>query len=240
MADRSTSREAVRAMSQVILLSLTASLNPTLVGATTVMLLLPRPTRLMLGYLLGALMTSITLGLVIVFSLSDSSTSSTTQHTISPAVDIALGGILVVVAWVLWSGRGDRISEARRERKASKPDKGPPRWQRELSRGSARTTFIVGALLTLPGGSYLAGLDRIHKLHYSTALTVLVVIGFNLVMLWLLELPLLCFAVAPDWTPGAVERAKAWIGLHARTFAIRGFGVIGTLLIIKGIVGLIV
>jgi Sap, sulfolipid-1-addressing protein len=240
MAGPLESGEAVRAMSQVILLSLTASLNPTLVGATTVMLLLPRPTRLMLGYLLGALMTSITLGLVIVFSLSDSSASSTTQHTVSPAVDIALGGILVVVAWVLWSGRGDEISERRRERKASKPDKGPPRWQRELSKGSARTTFIVGALLTLPGGSYLAGLDRIHKLHYSTAVTVLVVIGFNLVMLWLLEVPLLCFAVAPDWTPGAVERAKAWIGRHARTVAIRGCGGIGTLLIIKGIVGLIV
>ena len=50
-------------MSQVILLSLTASLNPTLVAATTVMLLLPSPKKLMLGYLLGAYMTSITLGL---------------------------------------------------------------------------------------------------------------------------------------------------------------------------------
>jgi hypothetical protein len=47
-------------------------------------------------------------------------------------------------------------------RKAAKPDKGPPRWQRELSKGSARTTFLVGMLLTLPGASYLAGLDDIH------------------------------------------------------------------------------
>jgi hypothetical protein len=225
---------------EVILLSLTASLNPTLVGATTVMLLLPRPTRLMLGYLLGALMTSITLGLVIVFSLSDSSTANTTKNTLSPAVDIALGAILITVAWVLWSGRGDQISERRRERKASKPDKGPPRWQRELGKGSARTTFIVGALLTLPGASYLAGLSSIHKLHYSTTETVLLVIGFNLVMLWLLEVPLLCFLLAPDWTPGAIERAKAWVGRHARTFAIRLSGGIGILLIIKGIVGLIV
>ena len=57
-------------MGQVILLSLTASLNPTLIAATTVMLLLPSPSKLMLGYLLGAYVTSITLGLVIVFSLS--------------------------------------------------------------------------------------------------------------------------------------------------------------------------
>jgi hypothetical protein len=55
----------------VILLSLTASLNPTLVAATSVMLLLESPAKLMAGYLVGALMTSITLGLVIVFSLSD-------------------------------------------------------------------------------------------------------------------------------------------------------------------------
>jgi hypothetical protein len=46
----------------VILLSLTASLNPTLLAATTGMLLLSRPARLMRGYLLGALITSITLG----------------------------------------------------------------------------------------------------------------------------------------------------------------------------------
>ena len=155
-------------MSQVILLSLTASLNPTLVGATTVMLLLPSPKKLMLGYLLGAYVTSITLGLVIVFSLSNSSASTTTENTISPAVDIGLGAIALAVAFVLYTGRAERLRERRRDRKAAKPDKGPPRWQRELSKGSAKTTFVIGALLTLPGASYLAGLNEIHKLKYST------------------------------------------------------------------------
>jgi hypothetical protein len=214
-------------MSQVILLSLTASLNPTLVGATTVMLLLDKPAKLMLGYLLGAYMTSITLGLVIVFSLSDSSTTNTTQNTLSPAVDIGLGAIALAVSFVLYTGRHERIRERRRASKAAKPDKGPPRWQRELSKGSARTTFIVGALLTLPGASYLAGLDEIHKLKYSTTVTVLLVIGFNLVMLWLLEVPLASFLVAPNWTPRAIERAKLWISRHAHVFAVRGFAGLG-------------
>ncbi len=185
-------------MEQVIILSLTASLNPTLVGATTVMLLLPSPAKLMLGYLVGAYMTSITLGLVIVFSLSDSSATNTTQHTLSPAVDIALGGIALAAAFALHTGRHRWLAERRQARKGAKKDKGPPRWQRELSKGSARTTFVIGALLTLPGGSYLAGLDRIHKLKYSTSVTVLLVVGFNLVMLWMLELPLASFLVAPD------------------------------------------
>jgi Sap-like sulfolipid-1-addressing protein len=226
-------------MGEVILLSLTASLNPTLVAATTVMLLLDRPVRLMLGYLLGAYVTSITLGLVIVFSLSNSSATTTTQNTLSPVVDIGLGAIALTASFVLYTGRHERLRERRRERKAAKPDKGPPRWQRELSKGSARTTFVVGALLTLPGASYLAGLDQIDKQDYSTTVTVLLVIGFNLVMLWLLEVPLIAFVVAPEWTPHAIERTKAWVGRHAHTFAVRGLAAVGALLIIKGIVGLV-
>lgn len=226
-------------MSEVILLALTASLNPTLVAATTVMLLLDKPTRLMLGYLLGAYVTSITLGLIIVFSLSGSSATSTTENTISPAVDIGLGAIALAISFVLYTGRAERLRARRRAREAAKPDKGPPRWQRELSKGSPRTTFVVGALLTLPGASYLAGLDQIHKLKYSTMVTVLLVIGFNLVMLWLLEVPLASFLVAPGWTPRAIERAKLWVSRHAHMFAVRGTAAVGVLLVIKGIVGLV-
>jgi Sap-like sulfolipid-1-addressing protein len=228
----------VEQMGEVILLSLTASLNPTLLAATTVMLLLDNPAKLMGGYLLGAYLTSITLGLVIVFS--SPSSSNTAKKTLSPAADLALGALFLVLAWVIHAGGVARLNERRRARKAAKPDKGPPRWQRELSKGSPRTTFVIGALLTLPGASYLAALERIHKLHYSTAVTVLVVIGFNIVMLWLLEVPLVSFLVAPDWTPGAIDRAKSAVSRHAHTFAVRGFGLVGLLLVIKGIVGLIV
>jgi Sap, sulfolipid-1-addressing protein len=183
-------------------------------------------------------LTSIVLGLVIVFSLSNSSVSNTTENTVNPAVDIALGAIVLVVAFVLHSGRDERLRERRRARKAAKPDKGPPRWRRELSKGSARTTFVVGALLTLPGASYLAGLHQIHKQHYSTVTTVVLVIGFNLVMLWLLEVPLGCSLVAPAWTPSAIERAKKWVSRHAHMFAVRGLSAVGTFLVIKGIIGL--
>ena len=226
-------------MGEVILLSLTASLNPTLVGATTVMLLLDSPGKLMGGYLLGAYMTSITLGLVIVFSFSNSSATSTTQHTLSPAVDIALGLIALAVAFVLYTGRHEGFKERRRAKKAAKGPKQPPRWQRELNKGSPRVTFVIGALLTLPGASYLAGLHQIAKLNYATAVTVLLVVGFNIVMLWLLEVPFACFLFAPDWTPRAIERAKLWIGRHAHVFAVRGFAALGVLLVIKGIVGLV-
>jgi hypothetical protein len=226
-------------VAQIFLLALTAALNPVLVGASTVMLLLPNPKRLMLGYLLGALMTSITLGLVIVYALKGSGTVSTTQNTVNPGIDVALGAILLIGAVVLGTGRDKQIAERRRARQGPKPDKGPPRWQKTLSQGSARSTFVVGALLTLPGASYIAGLDHIEKQKLSTAGTVLTVIGFNLIMLLLLELPLLGFVIAPDWTPGAVERAKAWVGRNGHQASVIALTVLGAALVIKGVAGLV-
>jgi Sap, sulfolipid-1-addressing protein len=150
-----------------------------------------------------------------------------------------LGAIFLAISFVLYTGRVERLRERRAERKAAKPDTGPPRWQRELNKGSPRITFVVGAMLTLPGASYLAGLSEIHKLHYSTPETVLLVIGFNVVMMWLLEVPLAGFLIAPKWTPQAVARSKAWVSRHAHMFAVRGFAAVGGLLVIKGLIGLI-
>jgi hypothetical protein len=226
-------------MGQVLVLSLTAALNPTLVAASTLMMLLRNPVRLMLGYLLGALLTSITLGIVIVYGLRSSGVVSTAKRTLSPAATLTLGVIALTIALVLGTGRDERLAERRRERRAGKPPKGPPRWQRALGRGSARVTFVVGALLTLPGASYLAGLTRIEKLHYSTPATVAIIVVFNLIMLALLEVPLICFVLAPERTPAAIERAKGWVGRHWRRFVSRLFGVIGALLVIKGLIQLL-
>jgi Sap, sulfolipid-1-addressing protein len=128
---------------------------------------------------------------------------------------------------------------AERHTKHSEGNK-PPRWQRALRRGTATTTFMIGAVLTLPAASYLAGLDKLSKLGYSTAVTVLVVIAFNLVMLIVLEGPMIAFALAPDRTPAAIDRAKRWAGRHGRQLAVRGLAGIGVALTVKGIVGLLV
>jgi hypothetical protein len=223
----------------VFLLALLAALNPTLVAASTVMMLLPNPIRLMLGYLLGALMTSITLGLVIVFSFEGSTASTASDQVLSTAAAIALGAIALIAAFVIGTGPGQRAVDRRHERKGPKEPKGPPRWQRALARGSARVTFVVGALLTLPGGAYLTGLSRIDRLNYSNGATAALVVAFNLIMLALLEIPLISFAVAPDWTPRAVERARAWVGRHLRRFATMALTAIGLLLICTGVVELL-
>jgi hypothetical protein len=230
---------------KVFFFAFTAALNPALLGATTVMLLLPNPKRLLIGYLCGALMTSITLGLLIVFHFEDSGVVDTAENTLSPAADFALGGILLAVAYVLVTGRDREWSERRKERKAEKESKtekepsGPPRWQRFLSGGKARDAFIVGALLTLPGGSYLAGLANLATQDVSTTATVLTVLAFNAIMLILLEVPTLGYVLAPDTTPARVDRFKAGISRHGRSAGMWGATVIGGLLVVRGAIELL-
>jgi Sap, sulfolipid-1-addressing protein len=224
----------------VFFLAFLAALYPTLLAATTVMLLLPRPKRLLLGYLLGAAMTSVTLGLIIVFTLRDSGLAHTTQTTLGPGADIALGCLALTIAIVLGTGRDQRLVERRRERKAAKGPQGPPRWQQALGRGSARTTFVVGALLTLPGATYITALYRISDENLSDPATVAVVLAFNVIMLMLLEVPLLAYTIAPEWTPKAVERFKGALRERGRGWAVRGATIVGILLIAHGIVTLLV
>jgi hypothetical protein len=227
-------------MGDVFFLAFLAALYPTLLAATTVMLLLPHPKRLLVGYLLGAATTSITLGLVIVFTLRHSGLVHTTQTTLGPGADIALGCLALTIAFVLRSGRDQRLIERRRERKAANGPQGPPRWQQALGRGSARTTFVVGALLTLPGATYITALYRIADEDLADPVTVAVVLAFNVIMLMLLEVPLLAYTVAPDWTPKAVERFKRALRERGRGWAVRGAAIVGILLVARGIVTLLV
>ena len=225
-------------MGDVYVFALTAALNPTLLAAVTLMLALERPKRLLLGYWLGAILTSVTWGLVLVFAVSGSSTASTAKHTVSPAIDITLGAFIVVVAFVVATGR-DRRRQARIERRREKAaDKPPPRWKRTLSQGSARDTFVIGILLSFPGASFIAGMDELAKQKIGTAATVFAVIAFCLIQLLILELPLIGYMVKPEWTEDTVKRFSNWLSHRGGRVALIGAFVIGALLIIRGIANL--
>jgi hypothetical protein len=220
---------------RVFLFALTAALNPTLLTATTVMLLLPNPRRLMLGYLAGALTTGILVGVAIVEWLSGSGVVAESKRTLAPSVDIAIGLIALVAAWAIQSGRAGRARERRRAKHAGEPNK-TPRWQQALGKGSARTTYLVGLVLSFPGASYLASLTEISRQGLSTAGIVVTVVAVNVVMLVILELPLLSFAIAPDWTPTAIERFKAWLGLSGGKALVIALTIIGILFLLRAIV----
>lgn len=230
-------------MGDIFLLALVSAANPTLLAAVTLMLFLPSPKRLLLGYLVGALLASLTIGFVIVFVVHDSSATSAGRSTVSPSIDIAFGAILLLVAYVLHGGHDQQLKERRRRRRQAKDggvetvEKGPSKVEQLLGRGSARITFALGVVLTLPGISYLAALHDLQKLGYGTVGEILVIIGFNLMLLILLVVPLVGFFVAPERTVVEVQRFRGWLTRSGRQMAIYGAVVLGVLLVIRGLIG---
>jgi hypothetical protein len=226
-------------LDKIFLWALTAALNPTLLTATTVMLLLPSPKRLMLGYLMGAFTTGIIVGFAIVQWLSNSGAISTTKKSVSPAIDFAFGAIALIAASVIRSGRAARAKERRDQKRADKPKK-TPRWQQALSGGTLRTTFLIGLVLSFPGASYLASLTEISKQNWGAGTDLLVIIAVNIVMLVLLEVPLIAFAVAPERTPTSIEQFKGWLSRNGARLAMIALTVIGAALILRGILTIVV
>jgi hypothetical protein len=230
-------------LGQIFLLSLLAMFNPTLLAAVTLMLLLPNPKRLMLGYLLGAYTASISLGLVVVFALPDSSATSTSKNTLSPLEDVVVGLLLLLVAVVLAGDRDRPLRERRARRRSEKQarngEEKEPLPMRLLGRGSPRSAFVVGLLLSFPGVSYLTGLNHIHRLDAATLPTVLLVVGFCLVQQLFLEVPLAGYFVAPEKSDEAVKGFRAWLARNGRLAGIIVAAVLGALVLIRGIAGLV-
>ena len=220
-------------MGKVLVFALLAAWNPLLLAIVPVMLVSAHPKRLMVGYLLGAYTVSISIGLVFVFAAGGSSAASTTQESVNPALNLTLGAVVLLIAIALALGLDQRL-RTRKEKK----DKGPPRWKRALDKGSVSLAFVVGAVFTLPGGRYIVALQGIDALDYSPVGTVLSVVGVNLILLALVELPLISFLIAEDWTPTAVDRIGGWFSRNGRRVVIVAATFIGVVLVVRGLFAL--
>ena len=226
---------------QLVVLALDAALYPTLLAAVVILLAQEHPRRLLGAYLAGGLTISIGLGLAIVFALSDSSALKHGQSSgVSWQLDLAIGGLAVLGAVTL-ALRGDqRLRERRRRRKEAKAkpaeEQKEPWSHRLLSGGSAPLVFAAALAINLPGAAYLVALKDIAAGHHSTVTDVLLVVGFNLVMFALAEMPLLGLLLAPERTDALVKRMNDWISRNGRTIAIVLCVVLGVYLIVRGIV----
>jgi hypothetical protein len=98
---------------------------------------------------------------------------------------------------------------------------------------------VIGLLLSFPGASYLAALTQISKQNLNTVAMVVTVVAVNAVMLVLLEAPLISFAVAPEWTPVAIERFKGWIARRGGAVLVVALIAIGVAFILRGVVTIV-
>jgi hypothetical protein len=95
--------------------------------------------------------------------------------------------------------------------------------------------WAAGALYSLPGAYYLAGLALLAKQNVSTATIVLVILGFNLIQFALIELSLLGLVLMPQRTRSLTEKLNAWMTARRRIVIVFLAGAIGAYLLISGI-----
>ena len=230
---------------ELLFLALASALYPTLLAAVVILLSTPRPRRLLSAYLAGGLIVSIGAGIAIVKVLEGSKAVTSESSGLSWGADLSIGGLALLLAVALATRSDERFRERRRQRREAagkgKPsadgdDKKEPWSARILARGSAPIVFVAALAINLPGAAYLVGLKDIAAGKYSTVEEIALIVGFNLIMFLLAEIPLAGLLLAPERTDAMVKRFNAWLSSHSRQIAIVICVLLGVFLVIRGIV----
>lgn len=228
-------------MAQLLPLALGSAVYPTLLAVVILILTQPNPRRLLAAYLAGGMLVSLTVGLGVIAALnSGHMLNGSGGRTLNPAVDLAVGLLLLALLYAVLTGRDRRFIERRERRREERAESGKRPWSdRVLQRESMVLTFMVGMALNLPGALYLVALTQIASADQSTVQDVVQVVIYNLIMFSWAEIPLIAYGVAPERTEALVEGFHDWLGAHARQIALVICGVAAAYLTVKGAVGLL-
>ncbi len=212
-------------MWELIPLALLSAVYPTLIAVVVVALAAPRPARAMAFFLLGGMISSVSVGLLIVFEFQGSSFLSGSSPPADPVVYFAVGAAAVALAAFV------------RRRPPSQP-KGDGKLTRVLKHSQKATVaFGVGLLLDLvPGAWYIVALKDIAEAGYSNTRIVVVVVAFCIVQYALIELPLLGFLVWPERAADLSTRFSVWLAANTQTLAVAVLLVGGAYMMVRGII----
>ena len=220
-------------VADIIPLALAAAVYPPLLAGIIILLARDKPVAMLAAFMAGGMLVSLVLGLLIVFVLGDW-LSSRSQNSSSPWVDIAIGALSLVGAFVLHR----RIRERERGvvRAPKKPKNGPSRTQLMLNEGTPWAAFAAGLIVCLPGIWYLDALKDIAQSNPSTGTVIVEIVIFIVIMFVLAEVPLIGYVVAPEATQLRVTSFKGWMSRNGRTVGMWAAALIGAYLLIKGII----
>ncbi|HST17091.1 MAG TPA: GAP family protein [Gaiellaceae bacterium] len=221
-------------MGEIFVLALGSALWPLLIAVTLVALRSPDPPRLLSFFLAGSLLTTISIGVVIVLAIDQTAFVNRSRPTYDPVVYFVAGTLLLIVALVL-----TRLPE-RPEPNPQPSGKNGDSWaERAMTRG-APIAFVFGILLNiLPGVLPFVALKDIAELGLGTTEVILTVTGFYLVMFVLLEVPLGAYFIAPERTAALTSRFNDWLSANGRRIGAWICALAGVLLVVRGIFALV-
>ena len=216
-------------MLELIPLAIASAFWPILLAVVLISLRAPHPGRLMIAFLAGGLLTTVTIGLLLIYALQGASLTSRSDSWFGPGLEIATGVVALVAAYILWQRYQHAVP-------TTKPEKSEPgRTERMLAHG-APLAFVGGIVLNIvPGVVPVVALKDIAEGNYSFAETFALVLGFYVIMFAFVEIPLIGFVVAPEPTKRATARFNAWLDRNGHRLGIGALAVIGAYMIVRGL-----
>jgi Sap, sulfolipid-1-addressing protein len=221
-------------------LAFIAALNPKLLALDLLLIENRRPRAMFLCLLLGGMAVALTVGLLDVLVFRADAIKA--QGKVSAGVDLALGLLLLAAGALLATGR------LHRRRKAPVPaggvQPGQPGekkdgWaQRVLAEPRPGLAMLVGAVIGIPGASYLTALHNLVTGKSSTATQVIAVAVFVLIDFLLIIIPFAFLELRPEPTKALLKHTQDWLLGHALRLMAAIALLLGAYLAVSGLVRL--
>jgi hypothetical protein len=199
----------------LLVLAVLSAFWPTLVLIDVIAFQTRKPEQILLGFLAGGLLTTVVVGSIVVFTLADTDVGSSSTGSNTTAVfDFVLAGLAFLFAYIL---------DHRPVKPKKEPDgkKGRAERTREAIEQGAWLAFVGGVLLNIiPGVFPLIALKDIAAAGYSHVQVVATLFVFYVIMFALVELPIVGYLFAGEWTSNQVTRFNDWLTNNQRRVAV--------------------
>jgi hypothetical protein len=217
-------------------LAFTAALNPKLLGIDLLLIENRRSRAMFLCLLLGGMTVAVTIGLLDVLVFHADALKA--QGTVSAGVDLAVGLLLLAVGGLLATGRLHGRRQAPGPAGNMQPEKTDGWAQRVLREPRLGLAMLIGALVGIPGASYLTALHILVTGKSPTAVQVVAVFIFVVIDFLLIIIPFVFLELRPEATKALLKRSQDWLLSHALQLMAAIALLLGAYLAITGLVRL--
>ena len=220
-------------------LAFLSALNPKLLALDLLLIENRRPRAMFSCLLLGGMTVALTIGLLDVLVFHADAIKA--QGTVSAGVDLAVGVLLLAAGALLATGRlhGRRKAPVPAgDGPPGKPEKKDGWAQRVLSEPRPGLAMLVGALIGIPGATYLTALHNLVTGGSSTAIQVLAVVIFVIIDFLLIIIPFAFLELRPEATKALLKHSQDWLLSHALQLMASIALLLGAYLVVSGLVRL--
>ena len=220
-------------------LAFLSALNPKLLALDLLLIENRRPRAMFSCLLLGGMTVALTIGLLDVLVFHADAIKA--QGKVSAGVDLAVGLLLLAAGALLATGRLHGRRKAPVPAGGGPPDKPEKKdgWaQRVLSEPRPGLAMLVGALIGIPGATYLTALHNLVTGKSSTATQVIAVVIFVIIDFLLIIIPFAFLELRPEATKALLKHSQDWLLSHALQLMASIALLLGAYLAVSGLVRL--